>query len=320
MVNMFGRKYHLNPDTLRIEEVRSSSQRRIARSLVLTIVLTLLAVAMRVSYDQYAKTPRYIHYERQNEKLRQEYQELEAILREDESILAELKRKDDRLYRSIFGLEPLPASIREAGTGGAPRHLSLQTISDPEVVIDVFDKLDKLVTRAEIQSNSFDYLEREAIKNQQLLACKPSIQPLSPGDQYWLTSTFGYRIDPFTRKRTTHRGIDLAGRHGLNIYSTGDGEVVSAQYNRHGYGKEVVIDHGFGYRSRYAHLKDINVKAGERVKRGQVIGSLGSTGRSTGPHLHYEVHFMNRAINPLYLFYENISPEEYELIASRAAK
>lgn len=320
MVNMFGRKYRLNPDTLRIEAVKLSPRVRIIRGSLVTAVLILLAVLMRVSYDQYAKTPRYILYEKQNEKLRQEYMALDSVLQDDEQKLAVLKRKDDRLYRSIFGLEPLPASIREAGTGGAPRYASLQTISDPEMVIDVFDKLDKLVTRAEIQSNSFDYLEREAVKNQQMLACKPSIQPISPGDQYWMTSSFGYRLDPFTRRKTTHRGIDLAGRYGLKIHSTGDGRVVLAEYNRHGYGKEVVIDHGFGYRTRYAHLQDIAVNAGDRVRRGQVIGRLGSTGRSTGPHLHYEVHFRNRAVNPLYLFYENLTPQEYELIASRASE
>jgi murein DD-endopeptidase MepM/ murein hydrolase activator NlpD len=133
-----------------------------------------------------------------------------------------------------------------------------------------------------------------------------------------MTSTYGYRNDPFTHKRTPHLGIDLAGPYGLEIHATGDGTVVSAHFNRHGYGKEVLVDHGFGYVSRYAHLQDMNVEAGQKVKRGEVLGTLGSTGRSTGPHLHYEIRKNGHPVNPIYFFYENLTPDEYNLLASKA--
>jgi murein DD-endopeptidase MepM/ murein hydrolase activator NlpD len=214
-------------------------------------------------------------------------------------------------------MEPLPTSIREAGTGGAVRYGSLQSISNPDLVIDVFDKLDKLHTRARIQSSSFADLEEAAVTQQQLLARKPLIQPISPEDRYWLTSTFGYRLDPFTKARRLHQGIDLAGQHGLKIYATGDGVVEEAGFNRHGYGNEVVLDHGFGYESRYAHLQDILVKPGQKVSRGDVIGTLGSSGRSTGPHLHYEIRHNNRAINPMHCYYEDLTPLEFQAMVRR---
>ncbi len=318
MMNLTGRKYYINPETLRFEEKKLSLKRRLGNSLIIASGLLLLAFVMRLGCEQYAKSPRLVYYENINDELRSEYLALNESIIKDEAQLADLKRKDDRLYRSIFGLEPLPASIREAGTGGSPRYNSLQSISNPDMVIDVFNKLDKVSTKARIQSNSFENLEERAIENQQFLACKPSIQPISPEDSYWMTSPFGYRSDPFNKRRTVHHGIDLAGPYGLKIYATGDGVVVSAYYNKHGYGKEVIIDHGFGYRTRYAHLQLLLVKPGDIVKRGHVVGELGSTGRSTGPHLHYEVQYNRRAINPLFCFYEDISPEEFKVIADRA--
>lgn len=319
-MNMFGRKYYINPETLRFEERKLTPIKRLRNAFFIGSGLLILALVMRVGYEQYAKSPRLVYYENKNDELRSEYKMLNSLIQLDELHLAELKRKDDRFYRSILGLAPLPSSIREAGTGGSPRHSALQSISDPEMVIDVIAKLDKVFTKARIQSNSFEDLEERAIKNQALIACKPSIQPISPEDKFWMTSTFGYRSDPFTKRRTNHRGIDLAGPYGLDIHSTGEGIVITAEYNRHGYGREVIVDHGFGYKSRYAHLQEITVEKGDKVKRGQLIGKLGSTGRSTGPHLHYEVQFNRKAINPLYCFFEDITPKEYKIISGRTVQ
>ncbi len=320
MMNMFGRKYYINPETLRFEERNLTLKKQLRNSLVLGSGLLILALVMRVGYEQYAKSPRLVYYENINNELRSEYKILNKSIQLDEMRLAELERRDDRFYRSIFGIEPLAPSIREAGTGGSPRYSALQSISNPDMIIDVSIKLDKVSNKARIQSASFEDIEELAERNLKLLACKPSIQPISPEDRYWMTSTFGYRTDPFNKRRTFHRGIDLAGPYGLDIYATGEGVVISAEYNTHGYGREVVIDHGFGYKSRYAHLQKINVEKGDKVKRGQVIGKLGSTGRSTGPHLHYEIHFNRKSINPLYCFYEDITPREFKIISDRAAQ
>lgn len=317
MLKMFGRKYRINPETLRYEEVRLTGLQKLLSGVLISVILLGLAVGMRVLYDQHARSPRLVYHLKENKQLREEYQQLKAELQRDEQLLSSFRNKDDKLYRSIFGLDPLPSSIREAGTGGAVMYTSLQSISDPEVVIDVFDKMDKILMKARIQSSSFEDLEDAAIQQNQLLASKPLLQPISPANRYWLTSTFGYRKDPFTKERRLHRGIDMAGPYGLEIHATGDGVVQEAGFNRYGYGNEVVVDHGFGYTSRYAHLQDILVESGDRVKRGQVIGTLGSSGRSTGPHLHYEIRYFDRPVNPFYHFYEDLDPKEYELIAKR---
>lgn len=319
MLNMLGRKYKINPETLRYEEVKLAPKQRLFLGFFIGVVLLGSAVGMRVLFDSHAKSPRLVHYENINHELRQEYRELSSELIQDEEILGHFRRKDDRLYRSVFGMDPIPASIREAGRGGAAMHTALQSISDPEMVIDVFERVDKVMMKAKIQSSSFDDLQEAAVTNQQVLACKPQIQPISPADQTWLTSTFGYRLDPFTKQRRLHRGIDFAGRHGIEIHATGDGVVRIAEHSRYGYGREVLIDHGFGYTSRYAHLQDILVKRGDKVKRGQVVGTLGSSGRSTGPHLHYEISLNNRAVNPMYHYFEDITPDEYEIIRRRAS-
>lgn len=313
-ITMLSPKYRFNPENLSIETVEKPFKRRLFTVIFLAVIIILTAVGMRIVYDSKAKSPRLVFYEKKNEQLRKEYASLSKELEKDEDFLSALQRKDDRLYRSIFGLDPLPASIREAGTGGAVMHSNLNSMSDPEIVIEAFDKLDKVITKAKIQSSSFEDLEEAAIKKQVLLARKPLIQPISPEDRYWLTSFFGIRTDPFTKLRKAHHGLDMAGRTGIEIHATGDGIVKLAEQNRSGYGKEILIDHGYGYTSRYAHLQDILVKPGQEVKRGQIIGTLGNTGRSTGPHLHYEVRLNNRAIDPIYCFYEDLTPKEYQKI------
>ena len=317
---MFGKKYRINPVTLQMEVAVQTPLKRWIIRISAGILILLTAVGMRVLYDYNAKSPRLVYYEKKNTELRNEYAALFSELRDDEQRLTEFRLKDDRMYRSLFGMDPLPSSIRDAGTGGASMHSSLSNINDPDLIIDTYDKLNKVLNKAKIQSSSFEDLEEVALTNQQMLAKKPLIQPISPADKFWLTSSFGTRLDPFTRNRKAHHGIDLAGNYGLEIHATGDGVVTIADTRQKiGYGKEVVIEHDFGYSSRYAHLQDIYVKEGQEVKRGQVIGTLGSTGRSTGPHLHYEVRLNNKAINPFYFFYEELSPEEYKQITDRAS-
>jgi murein DD-endopeptidase MepM/ murein hydrolase activator NlpD len=317
MVNMFGRKYFLNPETLRFERVRLSSKQRFRYSVIITIGLVALAVILRYGFERYYPTPRQVIYEKQNETLRSDYVALNSKLQDVESQLNDLRNRDDRFYRSILNLDPVPASIREAGTGGSVTHSHLTNLRDPGLVRNVSKKIDKISSKMQIQERSLEDVYREAVTNQQFLACKPSINPISSADPYWLTSTYGYRNDPFTHQRTPHYGIDLAGPYGLDVHCTGDGTVICAHINRYGYGKEVLVDHGFGYVTRYAHLQEILVKKGQKLKRGEVLGSLGSSGRSTGPHLHYEVQKNRRTVNPMYFFYENLSPKEYTQLASR---
>lgn len=315
---MFVRKYHINPDTLRYERVRLNRKQRIHVLIGFSLGLIALAILMRFGFERFFPTPRQIIYHKQNNVLRSEYASLNAELQEVEAQLSELRNRDDRFYRAILSLDPVPSSIRSAGTGGSERGSLLKNLRDPAMVLDVSQKIEKISNKVKIQSNSLDMVYREALDNQHFLACKPSINPISPGDPTWLTSGYGYRLDPFTNRRTAHHGIDLAGPYGIDIHCTGEGVVTVAHVSTYGYGKEVVVDHGFGFTSRYAHLQDIHVRVGQKLKRGEVIGTLGNTGRSTGPHLHYEIRKGGHPVNPMYFFYENLSPGEYTLLASNA--
>ncbi len=317
-MKILSRKYRINPETLAVEAVVLPLRYRIIISVLAGVLIIGAAVGLRYIYDQYSTSPRLASYEKKNAELRSKYQSLSHELENEEDQLYAFQRKDDRMYRSVFGMDPLPSSIREAGTGGSELNLALDAISDPEVVIDVAEKIDKIHTRAIIQSTSFEDLEEEAIKTQKLLAVKPLIPPISPADRYWFTSSYGYRLDPFTKARKPHLGIDLAGKIGIKIHATGDGVVTTAGKNTGGYGNEVIIDHGFGYKTRYAHLNEVLVKKGDVIKRGNIIGTMGSTGRSTGPHLHYEITLNNKTVNPINYYFEELTPAQYDLIVKRA--
>ncbi|MCP4313974.1 MAG: M23 family metallopeptidase, partial [Bacteroidetes bacterium] len=278
-----------------------------------------LAVFLRFGFERFYPTPRQIIYEQENAELRSGYMGMNSYLQQVEFQLSELRIRDDDFYRSILSLDPVASTIRDAGTGGSETYTQLRNVREPGMIRNVSQRIDNIDNRVKIQSSSLESVYEEAVSNQLFLASKPSINPVSPADPYWMTSSFGYRNDPFNGKRTAHHGIDLAGPYGLDIHATGDGTVISAHVSRFGYGKEVTLDHGFGYTSRYAHLQNIMVKPGQKLKRGEVIGTLGSTGRSTGPHLHYEVRKNGHYLNPMYFFYENLSPGEYSLLASKAA-
>ncbi len=318
MMNLFTRKYYLNPETLRVERVRLNREQKIRFGVICTVGLISLAVVMRHGFERYYPTPRQIIYEKENTVLRSEYASLNSELHEVESQLSELRNRDDLFYRAILSLEPIPSSIREAGTGGSETNTHLRSIREPGMVMDVSDRIKKISNRVDIQSNSLVNVYKEAVTSQQFLACRPSINPISPADPTWLTSSYGYRKDPFTQRRTAHNGIDIAGRIGLDIHATGDGTVITAKMSRYGYGREVKVDHGFGFITIYGHLEDINVKVGQKVSRGEVVGTLGNTGRSTGPHLHYEVRKNGHTVNPMYFFYENLTSDEYTVLASKA--
>ena len=317
---MLRKKYYINPETLRYEQVKLSSTQKARWGLLLGAGLILLAILMRWGFERFYPTPREIIYQKENKVLKEEYASLDMELRKLESRLIELQKRDDSFYRAILDLDPLPSSIRAAGTGGSERNSHLGALRDPSLVQGVSLRMEDISNRIRIQSNSLDRVYHEALDNQHFLACRPSIHPISPADPIWLTSSYGYRLDPFTKRRTAHHGIDLAGPEGLQIHCAGEGTVTVAHLDLHGYGKEVVVDHGYGYISRYAHMKEILVKPGQKVTRGQVLGTLGNTGRSTGPHLHYEIRKNNQPVNPMYFFFENLSAKEYELLAQRATR
>ena len=317
---MYRDKYFFNQETLRFEKFQRTFRQKIRIISAYLSFLILLAIGLRLGFEQYFHSPKADYFNQKNEKLRKGFQKLEGSISKSELFLQEIQKRDDKLYRSVFDLLPIPSSYREGGYGGSRSILSeLANDVGFEMVSNTAVKLDKLSFKASIQSSSLNNLYNMAKNQQELILSKPAIQPMSPADSFWMTSTFGRRWDPFTGSRRMHYGIDLAGKVGTKVYSTGDGKVVSAENTRNGYGKEVIIDHGFGYLSRYAHLQKISVIVGQKIKRGQYIGTLGNTGRSTGPHLHYEIIHQDRAVNPIYFYFENLTSEEYRQILNHSA-
>lgn len=316
-MNLIGRKYQINPETLRYERVTLSKRQRMVYSTVFVLGLLVLSVFLRNSYEKHFVTPRQVIYEHENEVLRASYVALNNTLHGVEGELSELRERDDHVYRSILSLDPVASTIREAGIGGSPTYTTLNGVRNPHVMHNVDARMTQISNKLKMQSSSLANVYNEAVNTQAFLACRPSINPISPADPTWMTSNYGYRNDPFTGRRVPHHGIDLAGPYGLDIHCTGDGVVKVARVSRYGYGKEVIVDHGFGYTTRYAHLQDIHVEVGQELKRGQVLGTMGNTGRSTGPHLHYEVMKDKRPVNPMYFFFENLDANEYALLTDR---
>ena len=238
-----------------------------------------------------------------------------------DEVLADLQERDDNIYRVIFEADPIPNSIREAGFGGANRYKNLEGYGNSELVSQTAEKLDVVTKQLYVQSRSFDDVIEMARNKSEMLAHIPAIQPVANKDLKRIASGFGYRIHPIYKVPKMHAGIDFTAATGTPIYATGDGKVLRRpKRGGSGYGKYVVIDHGYGYESLYAHMSVVNVRPGQAVKRGEIIGRVGNTGLSTAPHLHYEVHRNGKKINPINFFFNDLSPEEYEEIIQTAER
>ena len=234
------------------------------------------------------------------------------------SVLHSQHFTDDNIYRGILGLDSLPDNIRIAGSGGHDPY-AMKTEGFPNrILIALSTKIENLNNQISIQEESYNEILEVAAEHKTKLEHYPAITPVNCTKHIWISSYFGSRSDPFTFRLKAHSGIDFVGPRNTETYSTASGNVTLVKQSRRGYGNEVVIDHGFGYSTRYAHLNKILVKEGQKVERGDLIGLMGNTGRSTGTHLHYEVRLDNRPINPIYFFAEDLSPEEFEELTNKS--
>jgi murein DD-endopeptidase MepM/ murein hydrolase activator NlpD len=243
-----------------------------------------------------------------------QYKLINERLEKLEVVLNDMADRDDNIYRVIFESEPIPTEARRAGIGGADRYKDLAGYRNSDILIKTAQKLDQITAKMYVQTKSFDEVYDMAINKTRLLASIPAIQPISNHDLRRLSSYFGYRTDPYYKVPKFHEGVDFSAPIGTEMYATGDGVVISADRSKSGYGNQIVIDHGFGYKTMYAHLQSFKVRLGERVNRGQVIGTVGSTGKSTSPHLHYEVWKNNVPVDPINYFFNDVTPEQYEEI------
>lgn len=255
---------------------------------------------------------------KENSRLQAQYNVLSRRMDEALGVLQDIQQRDDNLYRVIFMADPISPAIRQAGYGGTNRYEQLMDMADAKLVINTTQKMDLLSKQLYIQSKSFDDVV-EMCKNQdQMLKCIPAIQPISNKDLRRTASGYGTRIDPIYGTTKFHAGMDFSAPLGTDVYATGDGTVVKVGWET-GYGNTVEIDHGFGYMTRYAHLQEFKTHVGKKVVRGEVIAGVGSTGKSTGPHLHYEVHVKGEVVNPVNYYFMDLSAEDYENMIQLAA-
>ena len=255
-------------------------------------------------------TPKTLLLERQNHILTEQLALLDGRIDADDQQLQELALRDNLVYRPVFGMEEVPAATREAGLGGEDRYAAFLGLAHQDLMAASAARVDGLMRKAYVQSVSFDEVKVYSSRAGDMASCIPSIYPVNPKNVQ-ITSPFGARFHPIRQTIVFHEGIDLAGPAGQPVYATGDGVVESTEVNFSGYGNVIVIDHGFGYKTRYAHLKEIKVTQGQVVIRGDRIGTLGSSGLSTGPHLHYEVIYRGTQINPWNFLNPDVTPEEY---------
>lgn len=304
-------RYHFNTQSLKIEKVKVTFKQRFLRFLSVFFTGLVFAALVLVLAYNFIDSPKERILRREIEQYKLQYSILNDRLDKVQAVVTDLRERDDNIYRVIFESEPIPASVREAGYGGVDRYARLEGFKNSEIIINTTKKLDLITSQLYVQSKSFDEVFSLAKRKEELLASIPAIQPVANKDLRRIGSYFGYRTDPFYKVTKFHEGIDFTAPVGTDIYSTGDGQVVKIEFSRRGYGNLIEIDHGFGYRTVYAHLSKMNVKMGQKVSRGEVIGFVGNTGKSTAPHLHYEVRKNGKAVDPINFFFNDITPEEY---------
>ena len=308
-------RYVYNPETLLYEKKEDSKAIRILKVAGFAFCVAAVVALNFFIYTQVLglDLPKTAHLKKKNAEWQAKFEVLNHNLDVAEKILGDIEQRDDDVYRSIFGLEEIPQEVKDAGFGGVNRYAYLDDLGGSAYLKNTVRRLDVMTKRSYLQSNALDEVAMVSHQAGNLISCVPAVSPILPeAGKYRISSPFGRRTDP-VRKATIafHDGMDFATFLGNPVYCTGDGVVERVRYQFFGYGNEVIIDHGFGYKTRYAHLNSIDVVKGQVLKRGQKIGAVGSTGKSTGPHLHYEVIDKGKPINPSPFMDLTIKPEEF---------
>lgn len=303
--------YLYNPATLSYERVYPSAKERFLAVLRHLCIGIALGVVAFFAMMYLVPSPMESRMQKENKLLQTQYEVLSLRLNEALGVLEDIQQRDESLYRSIFQAESIPESIRKSGFGGSNRYEHLTTLSNPELVISTTQKMDMLSKQLYIQSNSLEELINLGKGQEERLKCIPAIQPISNKDLRRTASGYGFRIDPIYRTPKFHSGMDFSAKTGTEIYATGNGTVTYAAWKQ-GYGNCIIIDHGYGYQTLYGHMSKYNARVGQKVNRGEIIGYVGNTGKSTGSHLHYEVIVHGRHDNPSKYYFMDLSPEEYD--------
>ncbi|MDD3005296.1 M23 family metallopeptidase [Flavobacterium sp.] len=313
-------KYYYDSENLAYRKIVTKKRKRfgyIALFILSAAVFGVLSFIILLN-TSFFETPKDRLQAREIENLKIRYAILNTKMNEIEEVLENIEERDNNIYRTYFNTSIIPEEQRKAGFGGVNRYKDLEGYNNSELVINTSKRVDILSKQAAIQSRSLDEIVKLANEKEKLLAAIPAIQPVKNENLKQMASGYGYRSDPFTKVRKFHAGMDFSAKSGTPIFATGDGIVNRADNSASGYGNHIVIRHGFGYETLYAHLSKYKVKKGQKVKRGDIIGYIGSTGRSEAPHLHYEVHKNGEVVNPINYYYGNITAAEFAVISKLA--
>jgi murein DD-endopeptidase MepM/ murein hydrolase activator NlpD len=314
-------KYYYDTETCKYERIKVSTWDVILNLLGFLSVATIIAIAIVIIYSTYFQSPKEAILKKENQELVLYYDIAKNELDDMNKMMEHLQDRDDKVYRTIFEADPIPASIRKAGVGGSERYKQIldSNIEKEELILNTFKRIDQLKKQMYIQTKSYDEILQMARNKEKMWASIPAIQPISNKEITRLASGFGMRIHPIYKVKRMHTGCDFSAPRGTPIYATGDGVIHRVKYNLSGYGKEIIIDHGYGYMTRYAHMQDWAVTEGQKVKRGELIGYVGNTGTSTAPHCHYEVIKDGDQVDPVHYFFMDLNEEEYEKILELAS-
>lgn len=314
-------KYKFNKKSLTFDRVQTTMRKRLLYFFShLSTGVVFSAVVLVIAYNT-IDSPKEKAQKREIDQMKLQYQLLNDQLDRVTKVLADLQDRDDNIYRVIFEAEPIPDAIRSAGIGGIDRYEELKGYTNSDLVIETEKKMDRILGKLYVQSKSFDEVFDLARNKEKMLVSIPAIQPVNNKDLKRIGSYFGSRMDPFYKVRKFHEGMDFSATVGTEVYATGNGTIASAGRDvEGGYGNEIRIDHGFNYQTVYAHLSRIFVKPGQKIRRGQIIGYVGNTGKSTSPHLHYEVRKNGVPVNPIYFFFNDITPDQFQAMLELSAR
>jgi murein DD-endopeptidase MepM/ murein hydrolase activator NlpD len=305
-------KYKFNPESLKYYKVESTFRQKALKGLAYLFAFLVNASIGYLLYSVAFDSPKEKGLKRQISQMNLNIELFNKQLDNIESVLGDMQQRDDNIYRTIFEAEPLKYSVREAGFGGSNLYKNLEKLENSKMVVHTARRLDILTRKVVVQSKSYDELLKMAISKEKMLAAIPVIQPIANKNLERTASGWGYRIHPIYKIRKFHYGIDFTAPTGTEIYATGDGVVESIDRSKRGYGNSIIIKHGYGLETIYGHLNDFNVRQGQKVKRGEIIGFVGNTGLSTAPHLHYEVVRNGEKVNPINYFVNDLTADEYD--------
>ena len=314
-------KYYYDTESCRYERIRVSSWDIILNLMGFLVVSGMIGLGIFLAVDHYFESPTQAAQRKEIEELTLYYEIMRQNMEETDKMMEVLQDRDDDIYRIVFGVEPIPEEIRTAGAGGSNRYRDLleKGLEREDLIVESLKRMDAMKRKMYIQTKSYDEIVDLATKKEELLASLPAIQPVSNAELKRLASGYGYRIHPIYKVNKMHWGTDFSVKTGTPVYATGDGVIRWVKSSFGGYGKQIEINHGFGYRTKYAHLSEFKVKKGQKVKRGELIGYSGNTGGSTAPHLHYEVIKDGKKLNPVNFFYKDLSDEQYAEILRLSA-